>query len=81
MTESERNEMLNISDFITGEINRMCVTDELTELDTMYAHAKKNLDKLHKMIFESKFKFSNDPNTTYYDQINEFIRRGHHAKA
>lgn len=81
MTESERNEMLNISDFIEGEINRMCVTKDLAEFDTMYAHAKKNLDKLHKMIFESKFKSSNDPDTTYYDRINEFIRRGDHAKA
>lgn len=81
MTENERNEMLFISDTIKGEINRMCVTDDLSEFDTMYGHAKKHLDKLSKMIYESRFKFSNDPNTTYYDQINEFIRRGDHAKA
>lgn len=81
MTENERKEMLIIADTIHGEINRMCVTQELSDFDIMYGYAKENLEKLHKMIFESKFKFSNDPNTTYYDQINEFIRRGHHAKA
>lgn len=81
MTEQQRKEMMNFADIIRGEIYTMCRTDELTDLDAMYGRAKKNLDKLHKMIFDSKFKSSNDPNTTYYDRINEFIRRGQHAKA
>jgi hypothetical protein len=34
----------------------MCVTKELTELDTMYGHAKRNLDKLSKMIYDDRFK-------------------------
>lgn len=81
MTKDERNAILNVADFIKVEINRMCFTDKLTELDTTYGTAKKHLDKLHKMIFDSKFKSSNDPYTTYYDRINEFIRKGDHAKA
>ena len=56
MTENERKTMMNLADTIEGEINRMCVTKELTEFDTMYGHAKKNLEKLSKMIYDSRFK-------------------------
>ncbi len=56
MTEQQRNEMMNIADFIKGEINRMCVTKELSEFDTMYGHAKKHLDKLSKMIYDTRFR-------------------------
>jgi len=56
MSEQERKTMLILSDTLVGEINRMCVTKDLSEFDTMYAHAKKNLDKLSKMIYESRFK-------------------------
>lgn len=56
MTESERKTMMNLADTIEGEINRMCVTKELTEFDTMYGHAKRNLDKLSKMIYDNRFK-------------------------
>ena len=48
--------MLILADTLTGEINRMCVTKELSELDTMYQHAKINLEKLHEMIYENKFR-------------------------
>lgn len=41
-----------LADTITGEINRMCVTDELSELDTMTLHARKNIEKLHNMRYE-----------------------------
>lgn len=81
MTNSQRKEVRDLLNIIRGEINRMCIADELAELDTMYGHAKKHLDKLHKMIFESRFKISNDPDITYYDQIDELIMRGHHTKA
>ena len=40
MTENERKTMMILADTITGEINRMCVTNELSEFDTMYGHAK-----------------------------------------
>ena len=56
MTEQERKIMMNLADTIQGEINRMCVTEELTEFDTMYGHAKRNLDKLSKMIYDARFK-------------------------
>lgn len=55
MTESERKTMMIIADTLKGEINRMCVTKELSEFDTMYAHAKKNLEKLSKMIYDTRF--------------------------
>lgn len=56
MTEQERKVMMNLADTIQGEINRMCVTEKLTEFDTMYGHAKRNLDKLSKMIYDARFK-------------------------
>lgn len=55
MTEQQRKEMMNLADAIQGEINRMCVTKELSEFDTMYGHAKRNLDKLSKMIYDARF--------------------------
>lgn len=55
MTEQQRKEMMNLADTIQGEINRMCVTKELSEFDTMYGHAKKNFDKLSKMIYDARF--------------------------
>ena len=59
MNEQERKTMLILADTLVGEINRMCVTKDLSEFDTMYGHAKKNLDKLSKMIYDSKFKEGN----------------------
>ena len=55
MSEQERKMMMNLADTIKGEINRMCVTKELSEFDTMYGHAKRNLDKLSKMIYDARF--------------------------
>lgn len=59
MTENERKTMMILADTINGEINRMCVTKDLSELDTMYGHAKKNLDKLSKMIYDARFRAEN----------------------
>ena len=56
MTENERKTMMILADTIKGEINRMCVTKELAEFDVMYGHAKKNLDKLSKMIYDGRFR-------------------------
>ena len=55
MTEQQRKEMMILADTIQGEINRMCVTAELSEFDTMYGHAKRNLDKLSKLIYDARF--------------------------
>lgn len=56
MTEQERKEIMNLADIITGEVNRMCVTHELSELAVMSGHAKKNIEKLYTMIYESRFR-------------------------
>lgn len=55
MTENERKTIVILADTIQGEINRMCVTNELSEFDTMRLHAKKNLEKLSMMIFDARF--------------------------
>lgn len=56
MTENERKSIMILADTIEGEVNRMCVTNELTELVTMYYHATINLGKLLNMIYKVKFK-------------------------
>ena len=43
--------MMILADTIKGEINRMCVTDSLAELDTMADHAIRNIEKLQNMRF------------------------------
>ena len=45
-------EVCNLGDTIQGEVNRMCVTHDLTELDSMALHARKNIEKLQKMRYE-----------------------------
>ena len=55
MTENERKSMMICADTIKGEINRMCVTNELSELETMHQHAKVNLDRLLDMIYKGRF--------------------------
>lgn len=55
MTEQEwqqRKAVCILGDTIQGEINRMCVTHSLAELDTMDLHARKNIEKLRKMRYE-----------------------------
>ena len=56
MTEQERKKMLVLADTIIGEINRMCVTRDFTELDTMALHARKNISKLQDMKWAVDFK-------------------------
>ena len=55
MTEQERKKMFNLVDTIQGEINRMCVTDDLAELNTMAHHAIQNIKNLQDMRFENDF--------------------------
>lgn len=45
-------DVINLGDTIQGEINRMCVTHDIAELDTMALHARKNIEKLQKMRYE-----------------------------
>ena len=52
MTE---NEMLVLIDTIKGEINRMCVTDKLAELDTMAFYAKQHIEKLRTLLYKERW--------------------------
>lgn len=56
MNENERKKMMILTDTIEGEINRMCVTKDFAEFNSMYGHVKRNLDKLSKMIYDARFK-------------------------
>lgn len=49
MTREERQKVMNLADMIEGEINRMCVTEELSELDSMTLWAMKNICELNKI--------------------------------
>jgi len=51
MTAQERKTMMILADTIQGEINRMCVTKELAELDSMASHAQKNIERLQAMRY------------------------------
>lgn len=51
MNEKEYKKMMNLADIIEGEINRMCVTKDLSELDSMALHAMKNIEKLQNMRY------------------------------
>jgi hypothetical protein len=61
MIKNERNAMKILAYTIEGEINRMCVAKDLAEFDTMYEHAKKNLEKLSMMIYDSRFNVDVEP--------------------
>ena len=51
MNRGEHQKMMILADTIKGEINRMCVTYSLAELDTMADHAIRNIEKLQNMRF------------------------------
>lgn len=55
MTKEDIHKMLILSETIRGEINRICVTTDLSEFNFMYEHVKINLDSLHKLVFNSRF--------------------------
>ncbi len=56
MTEQERKKIMNLADTIKGEINRLCVTKELSELDSMAIHVKRNIEKLQSMWWNGDFR-------------------------
>lgn len=55
MTENERKAIMILADTIQGGINKMCVTDNLSEFDLMCECSKKNLEMLSKMIYDARF--------------------------
>lgn len=49
----QTKEELNLADTINGEINRMCVTNDIAELDTMALHARINIERLQSLRYAS----------------------------
>lgn len=56
MTEKERDSIIALAEILQVEINRMCVTKDLSEFHDMCVYAKKNLEKLTEKIYFYKFK-------------------------
>ena len=52
VTEQERKTVMNLADMLHGEINRMCVTDDLIELANMSRYALRNIIKLEDMRYK-----------------------------
>lgn len=46
MTKDKHQEMMILVDTIQGEINRMCVIDDISELNNMTIYARINIAKL-----------------------------------
>lgn len=72
MTEDERKAMVMLADTLEGEINRMCLTKDLAEFDTMYAHARVNLKKLADDIYTVRFAKSDDE--TELNKLEEYLK-------
>lgn len=45
-----------LADMMKGNINRICVTNDLSELYNMQITLKYNVDKLFNMVYDLKFK-------------------------
>lgn len=58
MTEIERKNILILADTIKGEINRMCTTKDIEELDAMALCAQGNIERLLSIRY-SDFKKQN----------------------
>lgn len=49
MSREEHQKMMILADTIKGEINRMCVTDDVIELNNMALYARNNIGILRDM--------------------------------
>lgn len=47
----KKKELMTLANTIKDEIRRMCLTNDLSELDTMALHARKNIEKLQNMRY------------------------------
>ncbi|HAG04517.1 MAG TPA: hypothetical protein DCG28_03660 [Lachnospiraceae bacterium] len=56
ITEQKRKETMLLAGTINDEINRMCIANKLSELGIAYVQAKRNLEKLARMIYDERFK-------------------------
>lgn len=55
LTQNEINEIRNLSDMLKGNINRMCVTDDLVDL---YDNARYAFEKITRLIDIASDRFS-----------------------
>ena len=63
-------------DMLKGNINRMCVTDDREELDKMFFHAIKSLNRIHDGNFE-RIRETHINNTKETEDIlDNFFRQG-----
>ena len=51
-TTEDLRKIRNQEDMLRGNINRMCVTDDLAELDTMALHAIERIRLIQKINYE-----------------------------
>ncbi len=69
LTNDELNRIRNEEDMLKGNINRMCVTDSLKELFSMYDFALKRISKIYNItsFFNWYYKEENkeESQTTY----------------
>jgi len=66
LTKDELNRIRNEEDMLKGNINRMCVTDSLKELFSMYDFALKRISNIYNINLE-KF-ISNSEDGNIYEQ-------------
>lgn len=52
MTQKLRKELYNETDMLQGNINRMCVTDDVKELISMFKVVSKRIDKIFELNYE-----------------------------
>ena len=67
----QTKEELNLADTIKGEINRMCVTDDIAELDTMALHARRNIERLQSLRYASIKEYLRGYKQGIEDEINK----------
>ena len=57
----QSKEVLNLADTIIGEINRMCITADLAELNVMAMYARKNIDRIQAIRYREFMENFNMP--------------------
>lgn len=70
LTKDELKRIHNEEDMLKGNINRMCVTDSLKELYSMYDFALKRISTIYNINLEKFFNNSEDDNI--YEQRQTF---------
>lgn len=72
LTKEELNKIYEAEDMLKGNINRMCVTDDLIEFARMYYFAKKRIDTIFEINFE---RIKGEPQTCENSINKEVLRR------